>query len=127
MNYTFRMDEQTQTVVVAIPCILLTLEIRKEILLGVARSLKNFHFTKVLIDLTAASCQQDEPMTGALELVNFMRTLGIPPHTKLAFVCPETNEYRHYFEDVAQIDGWNLQYFPDPQTATTWLAHPRAD
>ena len=60
-------------------------------------------------------------MTGAIDLANDMRTLGILPHIKFAFIYSEAESHRKYFEKVAQFDGFNLKYFKSLNEATSWL------
>ena len=60
-------------------------------------------------------------MVGALDQTNFMRSIGIQPHVKLAFIYSEAENHRKYFENVAQSDGFNIQYFKTLTEAEAWL------
>jgi len=60
-------------------------------------------------------------MSGALELTNFMRSIAIKPHVKLAFIYSEAESHRKYFENVAQFNGFNIQYFKSYNEAAAWL------
>lgn len=60
-------------------------ELRKEILLTSAIELKKANYKRLLIDLVHTEFDTETPITGALTLVNYMRTLGFPPGTKMAF------------------------------------------
>jgi hypothetical protein len=120
MNYDLELDSKNQTIKAKVTC-LLNQDIRKEILLAVANQIGITGFSRVAIDLTESTFNLDEPMVGAFELTNFMRSLGIKPHVKFAFIYSDAESHRKYFENIAQFDGYNLQYFKSHSTATTWL------
>lgn len=83
--------------------------------------INNLKYNKILIDLTKSSFKKDEPMVGALELINFMNSIGIPPKAKLAFIFSEAEHHRKYFEGIANTGGFNIQYFKNLHDATSWL------
>ncbi len=99
----------------------LTQALRKEILAVVATQLKVRQVTRVMIDLTRADFNPKEPMVGAWELVNYMKTLGIDETVRFAFLYDDAEEHRKYFENLAQMDGLNLRYFRDYIDAHVWL------
>ncbi len=121
MDYSLEADSQQQTIKVKVSG-LLNQQIRKEILSAVANQLIITQFSRVIVDLTKSSFNPAEPITGALDLTNYMRILGIQPHVKFAFVYLDSESHRKYFETVAQIDGFNLRYFKNYAEATAWLA-----
>jgi hypothetical protein len=91
-------------------------------LTAVADQLEKTDFSKVLIDLTESTFDPAEKMTGALDLLNFMRSLGIKPEVKLAFTYSDGEHYRKYFEQLArEFDGRNLKYFKSLDNAHEWL------
>ena len=120
MNYNIELDSKNQTIKVKVTC-LLNQDIRKEILLAVTSQLDMSGFSRVIIDLTESTFNPGESMVGALDLTNFMRSIGIKPHIKFAFIYSEAESHRKYFENVAQSDGFNLQYFKNFNDAEAWL------
>ena len=120
MDFVIEPDSKNQIIRVKTAC-LLTQDKRKLILLEITRQLNITGFSKVMIDLTESSFNPDEPMTGALELTNFLRSLGIQPHVKFAFIYSGAESHRKYFENVAQSDGFNLRYFNSLNKAVLWL------
>lgn len=120
MKYDLELDSKCKTVKVKVTC-LLNQEVRKEILLAVVSQLGLVNFSKVLIDLRESRFDPNEPMAGAFELTNFMRSVGIKPHVKFAFIYSEAERHRKYFENVAQCDGLNFKYFKSVHDAKVWL------
>ncbi|MFC1868991.1 hypothetical protein ACFL0H_12780 [Thermodesulfobacteriota bacterium] len=120
MNYALELDSKYQIIKVKVTC-LLNQEVRKNILLEVASQLSVSNFSRVIIDLTESTFNPAEPMVGAIDLTNYMRNIGIQPHVKFAFIYSDAETHRKYFENVAQIDGFNLRYFKNFNEATAWL------
>lgn len=120
MYYTFEIDKEAKLIRIRATC-LLTQEIRKQILLTAANQIQIHGFSKVLIDVTESTFQPDESMINALDLVNYLRFLGIPLFARLALICVDLGEHRKYFESVAQSDGVNLRYFKDEKSGLAWL------
>jgi hypothetical protein len=120
MAFTLNEDSRHQIVMIKASC-LLTMDIRKNILSTLALSLRNTGFIRVFIDLTESSFKDDEPMIGAIELATYMRSIGIPPETKLAFIYSDAKIQRKYFEKVANMGGYNIRYFTNPDEALLWL------
>ena len=120
MDYKIKVNEEDRRLEVKVTC-LLNQEIRKEILNKVSTQLKVNNFYRVLIDLIDSQFNLDQPMVGALELSNYMKTIGIPANAKFAFVYSEAEAHRKYFENVAQICGFNIRYFKSLDQALTWL------
>lgn len=120
MNYKSEFDSENEIINVKVNC-LLDQGVRKEILLAVASQLLVSGFSRVIIDLTESTFNPDEPMVGAFDLTNFMRSIGIKQNVRLAFIYSEAEKHRKYFENVAQSDGFNLQYFKSLNKAIEWL------
>lgn len=120
MNFHIEPDQNNQIIQVKVTC-LLNQGIRKEILLAIADQLKASEISRVIIDLTESTFNQKEEMVGALDLVNYMRSIGIQPHVKLAFIYSDAERHRKYFEDVAQLDGFNIRYFKTHSQVEEWL------
>jgi len=120
MNYDIEIDSKNKIIKVKATC-LLNQDVRKEILLAVAGQLGISYFSRVIIDLTESTFNPDEMMVGAIELTNFMRSIGIKSHVKFAFIYSEAESHRKYFENVAQLDGFNLRYFRSFNEALEWL------
>lgn len=120
MNYALELDSKYKTIKVKVTC-LLNQNVRKEILLAVASQLEVSGFSKVIIDLTESTFNPAEPMVGALDLTNYIRSIGIKAHVKFAFIYSEAESHRKYFENVAQLGGFNIKYFKSLNEATTWL------
>ena len=120
MDYNIELNSKDETIEVNASC-LLNQDIRKKILLAVARRLKTSDFSKVLIDLTESTFNPSEMMTGALELTDYLRSIGIKPHVKFAFIYSDAESHRKYFENVAQSFGFNIQYFKSRKEAEAWL------
>ena len=120
MNYTIELNQKNKTIEVKAAC-LLDQGIRKKILLAVSRRLETSGFSRVLIDLTESTFNPSEMMTGALELTDYLRSIGIKPHVKFAFIYSDAESHRKYFENVAQSFGFNIQYFKRRNEAIAWL------
>ncbi len=120
MNFDLEIDSKNQTIKVKVTC-LLDQDIRKKILSAVACQLGISEFNRVLIDLTKSTFNPAEPMVGAMDLTTYMRSIGIKPDVKFAFIYSEAESHRKYFEKVAQSDGFNIQYFKSLNAATAWL------
>lgn len=120
MNYDLELDSKNNIVKAKVHC-LLNQDIRKEILLAITSQLEISNYSKVIIDLTHSTFNPAESMVGALDLTNYMRSIGMKPHVKLAFIYSEAESHRKYFENVAQAIGFNLQYFKSFNEATAWL------
>lgn len=97
-------------------------ELRKEILLTSAIELKKANYKRLLIDLVHTEFDTETPITGALTLVNYMRTLGFPPGTKMAFLYQDSETHRKFFESAAQAEGYQLRYFCSGSQAIEWLS-----
>ncbi|MFC1523904.1 hypothetical protein ACFL6N_03855 [Thermodesulfobacteriota bacterium] len=100
---------------------LLSEEIRKEILMNAAGALSVAGYNRLLIDLVDTEFKANEPVTGALTLVTYMRKIGFPPMTRMAFIYSDAESHRKYFENVAQADGFHLKYFKNRDEAIEWL------
>ena len=120
MNYSLEISSDSQTITVKVTC-LLNQDIRKEILLDIACQLARNDLSKVIIDLTESTFNPDEPMVGAMDLTDYMRSIGIGPDARFAFVYSEAESHRKYFEHIAQLDGFNIRYFKDMDAAVAWL------
>lgn len=120
MDYSICNDSDKQIINIKVTC-LLNQDIRKKILAEIVHLVYSSGFQRVLIDLTESSFNEDEPMTGALELTTHMMTIGISPQTKIAFIFSEAEYHRKYFESVASTTGFNLRYFRDQDAARNWL------
>ncbi len=120
MNFTLENDQNDQTIKVKATC-QLSQDIRKEILLAIAGKLKEYDFSRALIDLTETSFDYHVPKTGASELVAFMQSLGIPTHAKLALIYSEAESHRKHYENVSQNAGYNVRYFKNLDEAKAWL------
>lgn len=120
MDYTLDFDPKDQIIKISANCVL-TQNIRKSILTAVAFHSSNTGYRKVLIDLRNSHFKDDEPMVGALELTTFMRSIGIPPRVKIAFVYKTAEAHRKYFELVANTSGYGIRYFKERDDAVKWL------
>ena len=120
MNFTLEIDQNNRTILVKATC-QLSQDIRKEILSAIAKKLKQYDYSRALIDLTETSFDYHIPRTGASELVAFMLSLGIPSHAKLAFIYSEAESHRKHYENVSQNAGYNVCYFKKINEAKAWL------
>ncbi|MCB2183044.1 MAG: hypothetical protein KQH63_13500 [Desulfobulbaceae bacterium] len=120
MDFDLEIDSKYKIIKVKASC-LLNQELRKEILSAIAGHLKINNFSRVIIDLTESTFNPAEPMIGALDLTNYMRIIGIQSHVKLAFIYAEAENHRQYFENVAQLEGFNIRYFKSNKEALAWL------
>lgn len=120
MSYDIEIDSNNKIIKVNVTG-LLNQDVRKEILLALAIQLEVINFSRVIIDVTESTFNPAEPILGALELTNFMRSIGIKSHVKIAFIYSEAENHRKYFENVAQLDGFNLKYFKNLDEASEWL------
>lgn len=120
MDYELTLDLKQQAIRVKVIC-LLNQEIRKEILAAVADQARKSGFSKVLVDVTKSTFDPAEPMVNALDLIRYMRSLGLPADVKLAFIYADSERHRKYFESVAQMEGFNIRYFKDGKEAEEWL------
>ena len=120
MNFTLENDQNDQIIKVKATC-QLSQDIRKEILLAIAGKLKEYDYSRALIDLTETSFDYHVPKTGASELVAFMQSLGIPSHAKLALIYSEAESHRKHYENVSQNAGYNVRYFKNLNEAKAWL------
>lgn len=120
MNYKIELDPTNKIIKVNIFCEL-SQNIRKQILLSVVEQIDLTGFKKILIDTRRSKFDQDELMTGAVDLTNFFKTIGISPKVKFAFIYSEAERHRKYFENIAQLGGFNLRYFRAVGEALEWL------
>lgn len=100
---------------------LLNQVLRKEILDTIARELSSNAFDKALLDLTETSINPAEPVSGAFELIDYMKSIGITPDTKLAFISIGAEYHRNYFEEFARRGGFSIRYFKNRDDALGWL------
>ena len=120
MNFTVEIDHEQRLIKVHATG-LLNQRIRKEILLSVSSHQQISRYPKVLIDLTEAAFDPAEPMVGALELTSYLRTIGIGPQVRLAFLYQDAEEHRKYFERVAASEGYSICYCRSLSEAMDWL------
>ena len=120
MNFTLEINQDDRTIKVKATC-QLNLDIRKKILLAIASKLKEYDYSRALIDLTDTSFDYQVPSTGASELVAYMLSIGIPSHAKLALIYSEAESHRKLYENVSQNAGYNLRYFKKLNDAKAWL------
>ena len=120
MGYNITHLPQFQTVAITAEGVL-NEEIRKEIFITAAFELNKAGYRRLLIDVVQAVIAPEEPLTGALALVSFMKQLSLPKHTKMALFYKNEAEHRKFFESAAQMEGFDLQYFMDRDEAIAWL------
>jgi hypothetical protein len=100
---------------------LLTQEIRKNILIDSTAFLAQTGYKRLLIDVVNSVFSPGEPMTGALTLINYMKQLGFPTGTRIAFLYRDAETHRKFFESMAQMEGFSLKYFQERDAAIDWL------
>jgi len=120
MDYTIDKDSDNRRINVKVTCIL-DQKIRKKILEEVVNVLNISGYQLVQLDLSESTFKNDEQMIGSLELTTHMKEIGICSQTKFAFIYSEAESHRKYFEDVANLAGFNIRYFKDKQSAGKWL------
>lgn len=120
MDYTIDKDSDNRRINVKVTCIL-DQKIRKKILEEVVNVLNISGYQLVQLDLSESTFKKDEQMIGSLELTTHMKEIGICSQTKFAFIYSEAESHRKYFEDVANLAGFNIRYFKDKQSAGKWL------
>ena len=99
----------------------LSQDLRKEILLASVNELKKANYKRLFIDLSQTLFDTETPLTGALTLITYIRSLGLPPQAKMAFLYSDSETHRRFFESVAQSEGYQLRYFCNGSQTIEWL------
>lgn len=120
MGYKLEIDSKNQLIKIVATCEL-NQKIRKMILGDIAVNLKNYNYSRAMIDLTETEFDYHVPTTGASDLIAYMKIIRIPPQAKLAFIYSEAEPHRKHYEQVCQKEGYNVRYFRKLNDALEWL------
>lgn len=120
MEYSLKIDHENRIVKVKATGLLNQVG-RKGMLDSIAIELSSNNFSKALIDLTSTTIRASEPVSGAFELIEYMKAIGIKSETKLAFISVSAEYHRKYFEEYARLGGFDIRYFKNSDDALAWL------
>lgn len=99
----------------------LTMEWRKRILREAASELKRYGFRNLIIDITETTFGPEASRSDFCELLQFMRQLCFPDGTRIAMIHPEPDERREYFNDLAALESFGLDYKLSKDEALDWF------
>jgi len=120
LKYCLDIDDDNK-IVKATATGLLNLVKRKEMLRSIQQILTSTGFLNVIIDLQETRLDPDEPVSGAFELIAYMKEIGFSPDVKLAFIALVNEYHRDYFEEFAKRGGFSIRYFQTSEDALVWL------
>jgi len=121
MKYAIERDDKEKAINVKMTG-LLGPAIRKEVLSVIANEVKITNYFKVMIDVTEATFDPQEPVLNALALIDHIRSLGIEIRVKFAFIYKDAEMQRKFFANMAQSKGINIKYFTEFNAAKKWLS-----
>lgn len=120
MTYEISIDRE-QNIVRAEAAGVMNLQTRKEMLRSIHESLLATDFSRVIIDLRETKFNPDEPVSGAFELIDYMKSIGLSQSAKFAFIHSSKEYPRSAFEQFATIAGFNIKYFLETAEGIKWL------
>jgi len=100
----------------------LTQDERKEILSKAVSELNTNDYHKLLIDVIGSKVSKKYKTIDSLDLANYMKTLEIKNHTKIAFLSTQAELGHYSFVKFSQaLVGQYVKHFRSYNEAITWL------